>query len=235
VNDIGQEAIPRQPGPQGPPVRLLLADDHLLMRRGLEAVLSREPDFVVVGEAADGGQAIAAALELLPDVVLLDIRMPVCSGLEAGATIKQHAPAVKIIILTVSDDEADLYAAIRAGATGYLLKDIAADELARAIRAVHQGHSVINPAIAAKLLTDVATMAGQTRGYQTPTPSLTERELEVLSLVARGRNNREIGAYLFISEHTVKNHVRNILEKLQLHSRTEAVYYAVREKLLDPK
>jgi two-component system NarL family response regulator len=197
-------------------------------------VLAQEPDLALVGEAADGDQAVIAAMDLLPDVVLLDIRMPRRSGIEAAAAIKQAVPVAKIVMLTISDDEADLYEAIKAGATGYLLKEISVDELAGGIRAVHAGQSLISPSMASKLLTEFAAMVAKHPGRdRLPTPTLTDRELEVLGLVARGRNNREIAAELFISENTVKNHVRNILEKLQLHSRMEAVFYAVREKLLD--
>ena len=138
-------------------------------------------------------------------------------------------------MLTISDEEADLYEAIKAGATGYLLKEISIDEVASAVRAVYDGQSLISPAMASKLLTEFALMAKRSneRSEQVPTPRLTERELEVLKLVARGLNNRDIARELFISENTVKNHIRNILEKLQLHSRMEAVVYAVREKLLE--
>jgi two-component system NarL family response regulator len=138
-------------------------------------------------------------------------------------------------MLTISDEEADLYEAIKAGATGYLLKEISIDEVASAVRAVHDGQSLISPAMASKLLTEFALMAKRSneRSQQVPTPKLTDRELEVLKLVARGLNNRDIARELFISENTVKNHIRNILEKLQLHSRMEAVVYAVREKLLE--
>ena len=138
-------------------------------------------------------------------------------------------------MLTISDEEADLYEAIKAGATGYLLKEISIDEVASAVRAVYDGQSLISPAMASKLLTEFALMAKRSneRSQQVPTPRLTERELEVLKLVARGLNNRDIAKELFISENTVKNHIRNILEKLQLHSRMEAVVYAVREKLLE--
>jgi DNA-binding NarL/FixJ family response regulator len=216
------------------PIRVLVADDHALFRRGLEMVLSQEPDIEFVGEAGDGFEAAEKAADLLPDVVLLDVRMPRCSGLEACQAIKEVAPSAKIIMLTMSDEEADLYEAIKAGATGYLLKEISIDEVASGIRAVAEGQSLISPAMASKLLTEFASMIKKDdERQQVPAPRLTERELQVLKLVARGMNNRDIAKELFISENTVKNHVRNILEKLQLHSRMEAVFYAVREKLLD--
>jgi two-component system NarL family response regulator len=234
MTDPGHE-IPRQPGPPTEPIRVLIADDHVLFRRGLEMVLAQEPDFALVGEAADGVEAVAKAADLLPDVVLLDVRMPKLSGIEAASAIKEVAPVAKIIMLTISDEEGDLYQAIKAGATGYLLKEISIEEVASGIRAVHDGQSLISPAMASKLLTEFASMIKKETGRnnRVPAPRLTERELDVLRLVARGRNNREIARELFISENTVKNHVRNILEKLQLHSRMEAVFYAVREKLLD--
>jgi two-component system NarL family response regulator len=198
-------------------------------------VLAQESDIEVVGEAGDAEAAVSRAAELLPDVVLLDVRMPKGSGIEACVQIKEVAPSARIIMLTISDEEADLYEAIKAGATGYLLKEISIDEVAGAVRAVYDGQSLISPAMASKLLTEFALMAKRSneRTQQVPTPRLTDRELEVLKLVARGLNNRDIARELFISENTVKNHIRNILEKLQLHSRMEAVVYAVREKLLE--
>jgi two-component system NarL family response regulator len=234
MTDNGSEAIPRQGRQPSEPIRILVADDHVLFRRGLEMVLAQETDLLLVGEAADGVEAVAAAADLLPDVVLLDVRMPRLSGIEAAASIKEVAPVAKIIMLTISDEEADLYAAIKAGANGYLLKEISIEEVAGGIRAVHGGQSLISPAMASKLLTEFAALVKKQPGPdRMPAPVLTERELQVLRHVARGRSNREIAADLFISENTVKNHVRNILEKLQLHSRMEAVFYAVREKLLE--
>jgi two-component system NarL family response regulator len=215
-------------------IRVLIVDDHALFRRGLEATLQLEPDIVVVGEAGDGNEALVKAQESLPDVVLMDVRMPRHSGIEACKVIKQEVPSARIVMLTVSDDEADLYEAVKAGASGYLLKDVPPDELADSIRAVFGGQSLINPSLASKLLTEFATMSRRGVAPQSvPAPKLTAREMEVLRAVARGLNNREIAKELFISENTVKNHIRNILEKLQLHSRMEAVVYAVREKLLE--
>ena len=217
-------------------VRVLIVDDHALFRRGLQMVLENEADIDVVGEAGDGHEAIVQAEKTTPDVVLMDVRMPKRSGIEATRAIKDVLPSVKILMLTISDEEADLYEAIKAGASGYLLKEISIDEVANAVRSVQAGQSLISPSMASKLLTEFAAMVKRRdERNQVPGPRLTERELEVLKLVAKGMNNRDIGAELFISENTVKNHVRNILEKLHLHSRMEAVVYAVREKLLDIK
>jgi DNA-binding NarL/FixJ family response regulator len=216
------------------PIRDLVADDHALYRRGLEMVLGQEEGIEIVGEASDGAEAIRRVEELLPDVVLMDIRMPRRSGIEACTAIKDVVPSTKIVILTISDEESDLYEAVRAGANGYLLKDVPGEEIADGIRAVAGGQSLISPSMASKLLSEFASMIKKSEERpQMPVPRLTERELEVLKLVARGMANRDIAKELFISENTVKNHVRNILEKLQLHSRMEAVVYAVREKILD--
>jgi len=164
----------------------------------------------------------------------MDVRMPRASGIEATREIHEVVPTAKILMLTVSDEEDDLYEAIKAGANGYLLKEISIEEVADAIRAVVQGQSLISPSMASKLLNEFNTLVRRAEEKQQfPAPRLTDRELEVLKLVAQGMSNREIAEHLYISENTVKNHVRNILEKLHLHSRMEAVVYAVREKLLD--
>ena len=216
------------------PIRVLIADGHALFRRGLEMVLEEEDDIDLVGQASDGAEAVAVAGEALPDVVVMEVRMPKTSGIEACRAIKEVAPSAKIVMLTISDEEKDLFEAIRAGASGYLLKDIPLDEVAEAVRAVHGGQSIINPSMAGKLLTEFATLAKQDAEAQPVTvPKLTEREMEVLKLVARGMNNRDIAKELFLSEDTAKNHVRNILEKLQVHSRMEAVMIAIRQKLIE--
>jgi DNA-binding NarL/FixJ family response regulator len=207
-------------------------DDQELFRRGLTMLLSVEPDIQIVGEAGDGATAAALAAASSPDIVLMDVRMPKLSGIEAITAVRNAAPDARIVMLTVSDEEADLYEAIKGGASGYLLKDASTDEVAQAVRVVADGQSLISPSMAMKLLDEFKQMSRTDRS-QPATPRLTERELEVLRLVAQGLNNREIAKQLFISENTVKNHVRNILEKLQLHSRMEAVMYAVREKLLE--
>ncbi len=195
-------------------------------------LLNVEHDIDVVGEASSGAEAVGLCHTEAPDVVLMDVRMPKQNGIEACASIKEAAPGARIIMLTVSDDEGDLYESVKNGASGYLLKDSSIDEVSQAIRVVADGQSLISPSMAIKLLDEFKQMSRSDRNT-VPTPRLTERELEVLRLVATGLNNREIAKQLFISENTVKNHVRNILEKLQLHSRVEAVMYAVREKLLE--
>jgi len=217
-------------GPE--PTRVLVVDDQELFRRGIVMLLESDAGIEVVGEAGDGVQAIDLAVSTAPDVVLLDVRMPKRSGIEACTAIKEAVPTTKILMLTMSDEEADLYEAVKSGASGYLLKDSSLDEVANAVRVVAEGQSLISPSMAVKLIDEFKQMAKAEREH-VPGLRLTERELEVLRLVARGLNNREISQQLFISENTVKNHVRNILEKLQLHSRMEAVMYAVREKLLD--
>ena len=214
------------------PVRVLVVDDQELFRRGLIMLLSGDTDIEVVGEASDGITATELAVKTAPDVILLDVRMPRRTGVEACRGIKEAVPSAKIIMLTVSDEEADLYESVKNGASGYLLKDSSIEEVAQAIRVVNEGQSLISPSMAVKLIDEFKQMSKPER-EQGPALRLTERELEVLRLVAKGLNNREVAKELFISENTVKNHVRNILEKLQLHSRMEAVMYAMREKLLD--
>jgi two-component system NarL family response regulator len=215
-------------------IRVMICDDHALFRRGLIMVLEAEDDIAVVAEAEDGEDAVEKAVEFVPDVVLMDVRMPGVDGIEATRRIAEKVPSARILMLTVSDEEEDLYEAIKAGATGYLLKEVSIEEVAPAARAVVAGQSLISPSMASKLLGEFSNLAKRAEERSSvPTPRLTDRELEVLRLVAQGKSNREIAGDLYISENTVKNHVRNILEKLHLHTRMEAVMYAVREKLLD--
>jgi len=228
------EGFVEGPEGSGDDIRVMICDDHALFRRGLIMVLEAEDDIAVVAEAEDGDDAVEKAVEFVPDVVLMDVRMPGVDGIEATRRISEKVPTTKILMLTVSDEEEDLYEAIKAGATGYLLKEVSIEEVAPAARAVVAGQSLISPSMASKLLGEFSNLAKRAEERSSvPTPRLTDRELEVLRLVAQGKSNREIAGDLYISENTVKNHVRNILEKLHLHTRMEAVMYAVREKLLD--
>lgn len=219
-------------------IRVLIVDDHALYRRGLQTVLGTEDDIDIVGEAADGVEAVDQAEEKLPDVIVMDVGMPKRGGIDACRVIKQRVPSARILMLTSSDDESNLFEAVRAGANGYLLKDVPPEEVAAGIRAVFHGQSLISPMMASKLLTEFAQMSQRASapvpGPGLELPRLTDRELGILRLVARGRLNREIAGELFISENTVRNHIRNILDKLQMHSRMEAAMYAVRQRLIDP-
>ena len=220
---------------QRSPVRVLLADDQALFRRGINAVLNGEEDIEVVAEAEDGSSAIKLAEEFVPDVVLMDVRMPGIGGIEAARQIKSSSPSTAILMLTVSDEEDDLYDAIKAGANGYLLKEVSIATVAVAIRDAMNGESFLSPTMASKLLTEFTNLSR--REEQAPRPnfsSLTQREIEVLQFVAVGETNRKIADKLGISENTVKNHVRNILEKLHLHDRMAAAMYAVEAQLLNP-
>ena len=209
-------------------IRVLIADDQALFRRGLYVVLGTEDGIEVVAEAENGEEAVRKTEEFTPDVVLMDVRMPRVNGIEAARQIRDVSPSTKVLMLTVSDEEEDLYEAIKAGANGYLLKEISVEEVAEAIRSVMHGDSRITPSMASKLLNEFNTLAKRAdERKQVPGPTLTNRELEVLRLVAKGMSNREVADELYISENTVKNHVRNILEKLHLHSRMEAVLFAI--------
>jgi DNA-binding NarL/FixJ family response regulator len=216
-------------------IRVLIADDHALFRHGLEQALGGEPDINVVGEAVDGLAAAEQALTLGPDVVLMDVRMPRLTGVEAAARIRAGRPNVRVLMLTGSEDEQDLFAAVRAGAAGYLLKHISIDELADAVRAAYRGEGFVAPSMVPKLLREFTSLSRlkSDGGASLVERRLTEREVEVLRLVARGMSNKEIAGELVIAQNTVKNHVRNILEKLELRSRTEAAMYAVREGLVE--
>lgn len=216
-------------------LRVLIADDHELFRRGLRMVLDDEPDLEVVAEAGDGREAVELARDQAPDVVVMDVRMPSVSGIEAAGLIKADQPGIRILMLTISDEEDDLFEAVKAGANGYLLKEISIDEIAAAVRSVHAGQSLITPSMASKLLTEFAELVRKEQPVpqDVPAPRLTPREVEVLQEVAKGLSNRDIAQSLSIAENTVKNHVRNILEKLHLHSRMQAVLYAVRQNLVE--
>jgi DNA-binding NarL/FixJ family response regulator len=216
----------------GGSIRVLVADDHALFRRALGAVFDDEPDIELVGEASDGEEAVEMASLAAPDVVLMDVNMPKLGGIEAARRVSEMLPSTRIVMLTVSDDEDDLFQAIKAGASGYLLKEVDPSEIAAALRQVKEGHSLLSPAVASKLVSEFVSISEKAEA-RTARPHLTDRELEVLTLASDGLTNRQIGRRLEISENTVKNHIRNILEKLHLHSRMEAVLYAVREELID--
>jgi two-component system NarL family response regulator len=214
-------------------IRVLICDDHALFRRGLMMVLEEEDDIEVVAEAANGAEAVELARALAPDVILMDVRMPRLDGIAATRAILEDIPNAAVIMLTVSDEEDDLFEAMKAGAAGYLLKEISVDEVGRSVRGVHRGQRLVTPSLATKLITEFAGMSERSTPRGVETPQLTRRELEVLRHVADGATNREVANRLGISENTVKNHVRNILEKLRLHTRMEAVMYAMRRHLLD--
>lgn len=213
-----------------PPIRVLIADDHALFRDGLRRILGDFADLAVVGEAADGADAVALATRLQPDVVVMDVRMPGMTGPQATQRLRQAAPTCRVLMLTVSERDDDLFAAVKAGARGYLLKSVAAGDLVAAIRRVHAGEAVVAPAMAVKLLDEFSALA--TRGAATA-EALTGRETAVLRAVARGLSNKEIAAELALSEHTVKTHLRHILDKLHLRSRAHAAAYAVEAGLAE--
>ncbi len=219
------------------PITVLVVDDDDHFRGIVGSVLALEGNIEVVGQAGDGTGAVVLAQDLHPDVVLLDIHMPTSggaafSGIEAAGEISRHVPTTKVVMLTASDEEDDLFDAVVAGANGYVLKDTFLEEACDAVRAVSEGRSLISPAMAAKLLSRFRTLAAPSPAVATPAgPPLSARELEVLSLVAQGKPNREIAEDLYISENTVKTHVANVLAKLHLRSRTEAALYAARSQL----
>jgi NarL family two-component system response regulator LiaR len=209
------------------PIRVLLADDHAILRKGIRALLCTEPDIEVVGEAGDGAEALIQAEMLRPDVILMDLVMPNLDGIEATRQITAHQPGVRVLVLTsfVADDK--VFPAIKAGALGYILKDTGPDELVRAIRQVHRGEPTLEPEIARKVLFELARPP-----EKPPTlDPLTGRELDVLRLIATGKSNREIADELVLAELTVRTHVSNILRKLHLASRTQAALYALKEGL----
>ncbi|HWC12571.1 MAG TPA: response regulator transcription factor [Acidimicrobiales bacterium] len=213
------------------PIRVLVADDHELFRRGLKMVLEAEGDIVVVDQAGDGEAAVTKVGELAPDVVLMDVRMPHMDGLEATRRIRATFPMTRIIVLTVSDEEDDLFDAVKAGANGYLLKEVSIEEVADSVRAVMAGHSLLSPSMAAKLISEFGSAGPLSQPLGALAGSgLSDQELEVLKRVARGLPNESIAAELSVTESAVRNHVANILAKLQLRSRLEAAIVALQEK-----
>jgi len=208
-------------------IRVLIADDHAILRKGIRALLSTEPDMEVVGEASDGMETVAQARALHPDVILMDLVMPKMDGIEATRQIAAAQPGVRILVLTSFAADDKIFPAIKAGALGYILKDSGPVELVQAIHQVHRGQPSLEPAIALKVLHEISHPP-----QQRPSPDpLSERELEVLRLLAQGKSNREIADQLVITELTVRTHVSNILGKLHLASRTQAALWALKEGL----
>jgi len=216
------------------PVRVLVVDDHALFRRGIVTVLANQENISVVGEAVNGLEAIDKAEELVPDVIVMDLNMPQCSGLEATQALQAKMPQVSILVLTVSDNEADLFNAIKFGATGYILKNTEPEELVQAIHHIAQGGVILSPMMAAKLLTEFRGLGTDAMVKKTAEEedNLSPREDEVLRLVSQGATNKEIADSLFISENTVKTHLRNIMDKLHLANRSQAAAYAVKRGLV---
>lgn len=210
-------------------IRIFITDDHAVVRQGLRGYLETEPGFTVVGEASTGEEAIARVPDLVPDVVLMDLVMPGCGGIEATREIRRLSPETKVIVLTSYTDEEMALPALKAGALSYLLKDVAPDDLVQAIKAARRGEAVLHPAVAAKLVQELSAPKGVA---DAGLGDLTPRETDVLKLIAQGYSNKEIGDKLFIGERTVKTHVSNILGKLHLGDRTQAAIYALRHKLV---
>jgi DNA-binding NarL/FixJ family response regulator len=218
----------------GTPVRVLLADDQALFREALATLLDVRPEIEVVGEAGDGDEALRRSALLQPDVVLMDLHMPVLDGIAATRRLRIEQPGVRVLALTTFDDDEAVFAALRAGAVGYLLKDVSGDRLVEAVQAATRGESVLQPSVAAKLVARVARLPEdepRTRPQPLPVP-LSDRELEVVRLLAAGSSNREIAAALFLAEGTVKNHVTNLLAKLGARDRTQAALRARALELL---
>ena len=219
-------------------IRIMVVDDHALLRQGIRNVLELEPDFIVVAEAADGEEAIAKAAEWVPDVLLLDINMPRMNGLEVTKKISVAQPTIRIVILTMHDDENYVIEVIKAGAVGYLLKDVEPSMLVKAIRSIFEGESYIYPSLAKKLFGELSRKEEKAGPTSNPLDRpreerLTYRELEVLQLICRGMSNHVIAQNLFLSEKTVKNHLTNIFRKINVADRTQAVLYALKHKMVD--
>lgn len=211
------------------PIRVLLAEDHALVREGTRRILESADDIEIVGEAADGAEAVTAAGRLRPDVAIIDIGMPEINGIEATRRIKAEVPEIGVLILTMHDDDQFIFAVIEAGAAGYLLKDVHGEELVRAVRAIHAGESVLHPTVTHKVLARLASRHGdlkQSEGLEEP---LTDREQEVLRLAATGMANKEIGGHLQLSVRTVEAHLSHVFRKLGVGSRTEAILHGLRE------
>jgi len=210
---------------------ILLADDHGIVRKGLRFLLERQPDWAVVGEAADGREAVRMAQELDPTIVIMDIAMPLLNGIDATAQIVKRNPKTGVIILSMHSDEGYLVRVLSAGAKGYLLKDAAEADLVRAVQAVSTGRPFFSPKISQALLEDYMWQLQQ-RGLQDSYDLLTDREKEILQLLAEGRSNKEVAAILELSVYTVETHRANLMQRLDLHSTAEIVLYAVRKKII---
>lgn len=215
------------------PLRILLVDDHVLLRKGIGALLTAREDMSLVGEAGNGLEAIALARQTAPDVILMDIHMPECDGLEAVKVIKQEMPRVQIVMLTVSEDDRHLFAAIKNGASGYLLKTLEPSELFSMLEGVRRGEAAISRVLAGKILQEFRQPTEGTTSEPKMRVALTPREREVLQQVVEGTTNKEIAEALFMSEHTVKIHIQNILDKLHLKNRIQMAVYAVQEGLVE--
>lgn len=213
-------------------LRILLVDDHILFRKGVASLIASHPHMEVAGEAGDGLEAVAQAREMMPDVILMDISMPKCDGLEATRLIKREMPHVKIIMLTVSDDDRHLFAAIKDGAEGYLLKNLEPHQFFEMLEGLRSGEVAISGIMASKILQEFRQPEQSSAQPSETGDDLTPREIEVLELVVEGGTNREIAESLSITENTVKIHLRNILEKLHLQNRIQAAVYAVRQGLV---
>ncbi len=212
-------------------VRVLLVDDHALFRMGVASLLGGCPDLEVVGEAADGAEAVRKTVELMPDIILMDIQMAGMDGLEATSRIKAEHPYVKVVMLTVAEEDHNLFGAIKAGAQGYLLKKMLPDELLSMLRGISRGEAPISRRMASKILGEFANRMKKPEADD-PSAKLTAREREVLELISQGSTNKDIANALHISENTVKNHLKNILAKLHLQNRAQAVAFAVRAGIL---
>jgi DNA-binding NarL/FixJ family response regulator len=215
-------------------IRVVVADDQGMVRSGFSVLLNAQPDIEVIAEAVNGEEAIARAAELRPDVILMDVRMPVLDGLQATRVITEMADAPKVLVLTTFDLDDYVYEALRSGASGFLLKDASAGELAEAVRLVAAGDALLSPGVTRRLIAEFARMGAPRSPGRQQLDGLTERESEVLALVARGMSNSEIAGYLVVAEQTVKTHVSRILMKLGLRDRTQAVVLAYETGLVHP-
>ena len=223
---------PMRPSSDSGKIRVLLADDHTILRAGLRMMLNAQPDIEVVGEASDGRQAITEAQRLTPEVILMDITMPECNGIEATRQVKRLLPDVRVLVLTMHENEEYLFQVLRAGASGYMLKEAADTELISAIRVVSSGRFYLSPSAQTMMVSDYLQRV-RTGEERDSYGALTEREREILKLVAEGYTNNQIAERLFISPKTVDTHRTHIMDKLNLHSRAELVKYAMRRGLLE--